>query len=565
MTLQATLDEAGTPLSAATFVVVDLETTGGSHGRDSITEIGAVKIRGGETIGEFATLVNPGSAIPPMIVALTGITDAMVAQAPRIEQVLPSFLEFLGDAALIAHNAKFDVSFLKAACARHEYDWPRPRVFDTVTMARRCVSKDEAPNRKLGTLARVFGTEVTPNHRALEDARATAEIFHAMLGRLAGFGITHVPDLVDLGNAVPDSIRAKSTLADAVPSRPGVYVFRAGDGERLYVGVSRNMHSRVKSYFTKGEQRRLIRPMLEVAASVESIVCPTDLEARVREVRAIARWRPRYNRRSTRPEATPWLRLTEERHSRWAMTRSATTLPDALGPFASLSQARAAQELLSDAAGLRTCTARLPIAPRPGAHACLAKDLGTCAAPCVRGATDEYEEAIASARTVLDGSVDAVLQAAERRIADLAEASKYEEAASVRDAAASVVDAAFRRQRHAALLDCSLVAVRRIDSAWDIVSIHRGALVASERVTTGVWAAAHRLRDSWQVPEVDARSATGPIVEEIELILAWLESDGVRLLHIDGEWTSPLGGPGAHRRWIDARRRAREGALPRGD
>src|SRR5690554_4408839 len=135
--LHTSLADIGEPLSATTFVVVDLETTGTSARENTITEIGAVKMRGGEVIGDFQTFVNPGSPIPPFIVALTGITDAMVVAAPRIEQVLPTFLEFLGDAVLVAHNARFDVGFLKAACKAHVYEWPDPEVVDTLILARR--------------------------------------------------------------------------------------------------------------------------------------------------------------------------------------------------------------------------------------------------------------------------------------------------------------------------------------------------------------------------------------------------------------------------------------------
>src|SRR6187431_651802 len=148
---QPSLVEIGEPLSATTFVVVDLETTGGSPASSAITEIGAVKTRGGEIVGEFQTLVDPGGPIPPFIVALTGITDAMVYAAPPIEEVLPAFLEFLGDAVLVAHNAPFDTGFLRAACRTHGYKWPGSEVVDTVTLARRATTKEEAPNKKLST------------------------------------------------------------------------------------------------------------------------------------------------------------------------------------------------------------------------------------------------------------------------------------------------------------------------------------------------------------------------------------------------------------------------------
>ena len=107
-------------LATTPFVVVDLETTGGSADRDAITEIGAVKICGGEVVGEFATLVDPGCPIPPEIVTLTGITTAMVSAAPRIGEVLASFLEFARGAVLVAHNSRFDLGFLAAAARRNE-------------------------------------------------------------------------------------------------------------------------------------------------------------------------------------------------------------------------------------------------------------------------------------------------------------------------------------------------------------------------------------------------------------------------------------------------------------
>ncbi len=161
--LQLTFDELDTPLRETTFVVVDLETTGGSSESDAITEIGAVKVRGGEVLGELGTLVDPGRAIPPYIVELTGITTAMVRTAPRIDTVLPAFLEFAGGAVLVAHNAGFDVGFLKAAAARQGLPWPKFQVLCTVKLARRVLGRDEAPSVKLSALAALLGR--TPHRR----------------------------------------------------------------------------------------------------------------------------------------------------------------------------------------------------------------------------------------------------------------------------------------------------------------------------------------------------------------------------------------------------------------
>ncbi|WP_084126677.1 DEDD exonuclease domain-containing protein [Demequina sp. NBRC 110054] len=546
---QRSLEDIGEPLSATTFVVVDLETTGGSPETSAITEIGAVKTRGGEVLGEFQTLVDPGAPIPPMIVALTGITDAMVYAAPRIEQVLPAFLEFLGDAVLVAHNARFDVGFLKAACRAHEYAWPGNEVVDTLVLARRATTKEEAPNKKLGTLARVFGTQVTPNHRALEDARATSEVLHGMLERLARFGITHREDLDSLRNPMPEKLRKKAVLADKVPSKPGVYVFRGPRGERLYVGTSKNLRSRVKSYFTRGEQRRQIREMLELAVDVDTHVCATEIEANVREVRLIEEHRPRYNRRSARPERTVWVKLTSEPYPRLSVSRAIAGAEGVLGPMRGAGDARAAIEVLELALSLRTCTTRLPIVPRKLARACLLKDLGQCSAPCQRGADAGYGDAVEAARMAMNHDPSTVVAALSAEIASHAERLDYERAAELRDGVSALIEGSMRGQRLEALRRVSLVAARAADDGWDLVSVSNGLLAGSRHVTENVWETADRLREAWATLDV-----AEPLIEEQEMLARWLERPGTRLLYVDGDWAQPLDGAGRHASWVRARK-----------
>src|SRR5690242_2270866 len=116
--MQRSFDEMGTALHDVTFVILDTETTGGGPG-DCITEIGAVKMRGGELLGEFQTLINPGVPIPPTITYLTGITESMVGPAPTIDGVLPAFIEFVGNGTIVGHNIRFDTRFLNAALVEH--------------------------------------------------------------------------------------------------------------------------------------------------------------------------------------------------------------------------------------------------------------------------------------------------------------------------------------------------------------------------------------------------------------------------------------------------------------
>jgi DNA polymerase-3 subunit epsilon len=205
-TWQSTLQDFGRPLNEITFVVLDLETTGGApHLGAGITEIGAVKVRGGEVLAEFKTFIDPQHPVPAYITDLTGITDDMVFQSPTIAQIFPSLLEFLGaesETVLVAQNAPFDLSFLTFSARAHGFTWPKFPVLDTAIIARKVLSRDEVPNCKLGTLAEFFGTSTTPNHRALDDARATVDVFHGLLERLGSHDIYTLEELNNFGKKV---------------------------------------------------------------------------------------------------------------------------------------------------------------------------------------------------------------------------------------------------------------------------------------------------------------------------------------------------------------------------
>ena len=182
-------------LAELEFAVIDLETTGWSPAAAGITEIAAVRVRGGRRMGEFASLVNPGIPVPPGIEDLTGICDQMLATAPKLPAVLPGLLTFADGCVLVAHNAPFDVGFLRAACAECGLAWPRFTVLDTVMLARQLMDPDEVPDCKLGTLAGFFRARTTPSHRALADARATADVLGWLIRRLAHRGIQTLDQL----------------------------------------------------------------------------------------------------------------------------------------------------------------------------------------------------------------------------------------------------------------------------------------------------------------------------------------------------------------------------------
>jgi DNA polymerase III subunit epsilon len=554
--LQASFDELGTPLHEVTFVVVDLETTGGSPASAEITEIGAVKVRGGEVLGEFQSLVNPGVPIPPFIAVLTGISDGMVAGAPRLGAVLPAFLEFVGDAVLVAHNAPFDIGFLKAACAAHQHAWPGNRVVDTARLARQVVTRDETPNCKLASLARLFRSATTPDHRALSDARATVDVLHGLMERLGNLGVRSLDELTTFSSRVSPAQRRKRHLADAVPHAPGVYLFVDDRGEVLYVGKSKDLRSRVRTYFTAAETRGRMAEMVGLATAVTPIVCATPLEAEVRELRLIAEHKPRYNRKSRFPERALWLKLTVEPFPRLSRVRQVKDDGAAyLGPFSSARQAELATAAVHEAFRLRQCTARL--SPRRPTTACALAEMGRCNAPCDgRESVDAYALHVAAVRAVMHGDVRPLVEALTKKIRVLADTERYEEAAVHRDRLTAFVRAAARLQRLRALTGCSqLVAARpQDDGGWEIVVSRHGRLAGT--------AVAHRGTDPRRVAAalVAVAETVGPGVgptpaasaEETECVLRWLERPGVRLVEVDGTWASPAYGAGGVRSWTEA-------------
>lgn len=553
--LQPSFADLGRPLCDVTFCVVDLETTGGAAD-DSITEIGAVKVRGGEVLGEFQTLVNPHTHIPALIAVLTGITDQMVADAPSLPGVLPAFLEFASGCVIVAHNARFDTGFLMRACERHGYPWPRPQVLDTVALARQILLRDEVPNCKLATLARHFRATTTPTHRALDDARATVDVLHGLLERVGNLGVHTLEELVEYLHKVSPQRRAKRRWADDLPGGAGVYLFvsdvldasraawDSGQGPRqvLYVGTSRHVRTRVRTYFTAAEKRPRMEEMIRVASGVEAIGCSTPLEAEVLELRLIAAHAPRYNRRSKRPHRYQWLKLTREPFPRLSVVRTvADDGADYFGPFGHRAQIEEVTAALYDAFRLRRCTPRL----RPGVvtSECALAGMGRCPAPC-SGAigVEEYGLLAEGVRQALHADVRPVLTAARARLARLVTQQRYEEAAAVRSRLEAFLEVARRHHRLASIASCpQMVAALRRDGGWDIHVIRHGRLAAAAHARPG------------EVPQAVARVAVATaetvlepvlpapaaLIEETERIAAWLETPGVRFIDISGDWAWP--------------------------
>ena len=462
------LDERGTPLREATFCVLDLETTGGNRNDDMITEIGVVKVSGGECIGTFHTLVNPGRAIPPQITVLTGLTDAVVSTAPRIETVLGTLRDFLGDSVFVAHNASFDLGFLRAAFARdHRADY-KPAVVDTAALARRLL-RDDVPNCRLSTLAERLRLDHKPTHRALDDALATTDLLHLLIERATGLGVIGVDDLLSLAKLAGHPQAAKLTMTSTLPRTPGVYLFCGPRDEVLYVGKATNLRQRVRSYFGRDDRRR-IGPMLREMQQVRHLELADPLTAEIVESRLIARMLPRYNRAGTRVDKYCYVRLdTDAAWPRLTVVKDAGRTGEHLGPLPSRTMANLVVEALQSALPLRRCATRLAASyvPPPGSVPCASAQLGVAQCPCA-GAADRvtYLAAVDAARRAMAGDPSVAVAHLTGRMSELAAAQRYEEAAMVRDRLSALLGAVRRTQLVESLRAAGRCTVRRGDATW---------------------------------------------------------------------------------------------------
>jgi len=280
------------------LVFLDLETTGASADRDRITEVGVVQVADGEYIGEWSTLVDPGRAIPPAIVSLTGITDQMVAGAPSFEDIGTKLLEQLEGRLLVAHNARFDYAFLRAEFRRLGIRF-RARVLCTVRLSRALFPEHRHHN--LDSVIERHGLSCSARHRALGDAQAVWAFARELQrvvdpGRLAEAvaAVTQVPVL-------PPGLDHERF--EDLPDAPGVYVFYASDGTPLYAGRSVNLRSRVLAHFTGNGTLDRLQTLALRTASLEWTETAGELGAALREIALLRDLAPLYNRRRGPSEA----------------------------------------------------------------------------------------------------------------------------------------------------------------------------------------------------------------------------------------------------------------------
>ena len=444
---------------------------------------------------------------------------------------------------VVGHNVRFDISFLQAALLRTDRPRLDNRSLDTYGLARRLV-RDEVPNLKLGTLASRLRLGHTPTHRALDDALATGDLLHVLLERAAGLGVAGLDDLLALPTMSGHAQAGKLKLTTKLPRSPGVYLFRDRRGHVLYVGKATNLRSRVRSYFS-GDERRKIGALLRETQHVDHIVCRHPLEAAVLEVRLIHEHTPRFNRRMRDWSKYVYVKLTlDEPFPRLSVAR--VVRDDGalyLGPLSSRKQATRVVEAIETAVPLRRCTLTPPRQKRDAP--CAAAQLGVSTCPCSGAITEEaYADIVEHVVRGLTTDPELLLAPLRVRMQALAEAERFEEAADMRERAGALAQALARQ--------------RRLDTL-----IRAGRLVVDVRGTGGAELVRGRLVRAWaagpssQPSLLELDGTCGPadatelmpdrpipkhLADELQCVASWLDERAprVRIVHCDEGLVSHL-------------------------
>jgi DNA polymerase-3 subunit epsilon len=380
-----------THLRTAEYLVVDTETNGKSGPDCEVTEIGAVLVGGGELHERWETLLAVRAPLGRGIQRFTGISQAMVDEAPPAEAMLPDLAELLRGRVLVAHSAQFDVRVLRQAFQREGLRWPDPPVLCTVALARRLAPL--ARQRKLGPLAEHLGVEVGVTHRALADAETCARVFCALLPRLCAHATTLADAWELLKPARPRRVRAGATDGGQslrgirrraldtshLPREPGIYVFRNSAGQPLYVGKSVDVRARARAHFAASSPDG---DWVAQAELVEYETTASELGALLLERRRVQELKPPGNVHLKHVESQVWLRCRLdipfpilEVAAEPAAGRAVN-----IGPLQGRHAALELVEQLNSLFGLRHCGRTLPKREWPSAYG----QMGRCLSPCLQ-------------------------------------------------------------------------------------------------------------------------------------------------------------------------------------
>ena len=548
-------------LDTLDFVVLDTETTGLRPGPDRVIEIAGVRLRGGEIVDSFQSLVNPSRRIPPFITKFTGISPEMVKFAPTAKEVMPDFLNFIEEATIVGHNVAFDSNFLCYEAQTLGLVFPTDDL-DTIMLARRLCPG--LKRFKLDALAAHLNIPTSNRHRAMGDASVTAAIFLKLLERAREQGIVTLEHLQrrlqlpvswhgDITRVVASekSERADGKLASAslpltrpngslflnpawkreFPTKPGVYLMHDANDQVIYVGKAKNLKNRLASYYSHplGYTRKM-DGLLQSVKEIEIRVLGSELEALLVESRLIKELQPAYNVQLRNYELYPFIKIdVQHPFSRVYSTKEvAADGARYFGPFRSRRVVDMTIELVQKIFPIRTCTRSLPPLAKPS-DPCLRLHLDRCSAPCRGGADEEeYAKVIEQVCAFLGGEREDLLERLRRQMHEAAHNLNFERAAWFRDAIRSADEVLIGQRLITGAVEANnlfIVYPSAIEEHNELFLIRHGRLVAQRPVP-------HRqdaMRDAVQefltraATFGDAPSVVGKAeVDQINIISRWI-------------------------------------------
>lgn len=422
----------------AAFIVIDVETTGQSAQFGRITEIGMVKVVDGEIIDEYSTLINPEQFIPPFITEMTGISNAMVAQAPKFSEVKGRIQSFLSDGVFVAHNANFDYGFVNASFLREGLKPIPNEILCTIRVARRLLPTTKS--KSLESLIKYYGIKVKDRHRALDDAKATAQILINFLDILENkYEIETLSDVLafqyknvfKLKKPPKNFLLLKDTLEE-IPESPGVYFMYDKYNSLIYIGKSKNLKERVDSYFYHNTGHT--QKVFEMVRFVQSIKCETtgsELSALLLESNLIKKHKPLYNSANKRYRKYPFLKISLDQKYP-SLSWDYNIIDDGstyFGPFTNREHVEIFLDTLNKLFRLRECN-EVNFKKKKN---CMYSDINRCLAPCITDDAEAYQKEINNVICFLNGKMNGILARFTESMNDKAENLQFEEAAIIRD------------------------------------------------------------------------------------------------------------------------------------
>jgi len=486
------------------FIVCDVETTGLSADRNRMTEIALRRVVNGEIAGRFDSLINPHQFISREIERLTGISNSMVYDAPEEGDVMERALEFIGNGVFVAHNARFDRSFVDAAierCGLPAFDAP---TLCTSRLAHRLIPKQRKTS--LGVLANAMGIRINNRHRAGGDAEATALIFIRFLEIMQEeFHFTDTGEVVSFQykpvyriTTPPKNIaKLKASLAE-LPPPPGVYFFHYKYGTVIYGGKAKSLRDRVNSYFyhNLGHTEK-VRKLVKSVQALTWKTTETELSALLLEAQSIKHHQPQYNSKLKSDRKYPFIRINSQLDFPtvdWSYEIE-NDGAEYFGPFTSRFAVEDALDSINKLFRLRECEGK--IKPDPDGSPCIYYEIKRCNAPCIALVTqEEYLLEVEMLSLFLRGKHEEMMDTFRNRMLAKSELQLFEDAAVIRDRMAGL-ERIIRQQRVMAR------SVRKQNLV--IVTLARRTFVEVHLIKTGMLAA-QVLVDQKHVKAVELRA-----------------------------------------------------------